>query len=114
MLADTIGPHSNLFRPPFGGRRPEVLSIARRLGLLPVMWNVTSYDWNCEPGDTIAQRVSKHIRGGDIILLHDGGHLGMGANRAQTVLATEQIITRYKNEGYNFVTISEMMTAAGA
>jgi peptidoglycan/xylan/chitin deacetylase (PgdA/CDA1 family) len=41
VLTDTIGEHSNLFRPPFGGRRPEVLSIAKRLGLLPVMWRIT-------------------------------------------------------------------------
>src|SRR5271166_6329264 len=40
-LHDAIGEHSNLFRPPFGGRRPAVLRAARELGLKPVMWNVT-------------------------------------------------------------------------
>src|SRR5690242_14130048 len=40
-LQDAIGEHSNLFRPPFGARRPAVLRIARELGLKPVMWNVT-------------------------------------------------------------------------
>jgi len=112
ILNETIGPHSKLFRPPFGGRRPAVLSIARRLGLTPVMWNVTSYDWNMERAPVIAERVSRHIRGGDVILMHDGGHLRMGADRAQTVLATDALISRYKSEGFRFVTISEMMNAA--
>ena len=31
-LQDAIGAHSNLFRPPFGGRRPATLRIARELG----------------------------------------------------------------------------------
>src|ERR1700689_3273470 len=31
-LQDAIGQHSNLFRPPFGGRRPAVLRVARELG----------------------------------------------------------------------------------
>ena len=34
-LTDAIGEHSNLFRPPFGGRRPAVLRIARQMGLEP-------------------------------------------------------------------------------
>lgn len=110
-LHDAIGEHSNLFRPPFGGRRPAVLRIARELGLEPIMWNVTGYDWNAPPSAVIEQKVAKQIHGGDVILLHDGGHKQMGADRSQTVLATENLIRRYKSEGYEFVTIPQMMTA---
>src|ERR1035437_9540075 len=45
-LEDAIGEHSNLFRPPFGGRRPAVLRVARELGLEPIMWDVNRYAWN--------------------------------------------------------------------
>ena len=108
-LHDALGDHSNLFRPPFGGRRPAVLRIARELRLEPIMWNVTSYDWNAPPAAVIEQKVAGKIRGGDIILLHDGGHKQIGADRSQTVIATDRLITRYKNEGYEFVTIPQMM-----
>lgn len=108
-LQDAIGEHSNLFRPPFGGRRPAVLRIARELGLEPVMWNVTGYDWSAPTAEVIERKVSKQIRGGDVILLHDGGHKQMGAERSQTVLATDHLITRYKTEGYEFKTIPEML-----
>jgi peptidoglycan/xylan/chitin deacetylase (PgdA/CDA1 family) len=108
-LQDAIGAHSNLFRPPFGGRRPAVLRIARQLGLEPVMWNVTGYDWNAPPSTEIERKVTKQIRGGNVILLHDGGHKQIGADRSQTVLATDQLIARYKSEGFKFVTIPEMM-----
>lgn len=111
-LHDAIGEHSNLFRPPFGGRRPAVLRTARELGLEPVMWNVTGYDWSAPPAPVIERKVVKQIRGGDVILLHDGGHKNMGADRLQTVLATDSVITRYQAEGYDFVTISKMMAVA--
>ena len=108
-LEDAIGEHSNLFRPPFGGRRPAVLRIVRELSLQPVMWNVTGYDWNAPPAAVIESKVAKQIRGGDVILLHDGGHRQMGADRSQTVLATDRVISPYKSKGYEFVTISQMM-----
>jgi len=112
-LHDAVGQHSNLFRPPFGGRRPAVLRIARELGLQPVMWNVTGYDWSSPPAAEIERKVSRQIRGGDVTLLHDGGHKEMGADRSQTVLATDHLITCFKEKGYEFVTIPQMMSCPG-
>jgi peptidoglycan/xylan/chitin deacetylase (PgdA/CDA1 family) len=100
---------SNLFRPPFGGRRPAVLRIARELGLDRIMWNVTGFDWTAPPSAVIEKKVENQIRGGDVILLHDGGHKQLGADRSQTVLATDHLIAKYKSEGYEFKTIPEMM-----
>jgi peptidoglycan/xylan/chitin deacetylase (PgdA/CDA1 family) len=111
-LQDAISEHSNLFRPPFGGRRPGTLRIARQLGLEPVMWSVTAYDWNAPQAAAIERKIFNKMRGGDVILLHDGGHKKMGTDRAQTVLATHHVIERYKAEGYEFVTIPQMMGKA--
>ncbi|HVN17900.1 MAG TPA: polysaccharide deacetylase family protein [Dongiaceae bacterium] len=111
-IRDAIGERSNLFRPPFGGRRPAVLRAVRELGLEPIMWNVTGYDWNAPPAAVIEGKVQKQIRGGDVILLHDGGHKHMGADRSQTVLATDHLISRYKSEGYEFKTIEQMLNGA--
>jgi len=111
-LGDAVGVQATFWRPPFGGRRPEVLRVARKLGLEPVMWNITGYDWNAPPAEQIEQKVRKQVRGGDVILLHDGGHLRFGADRAQTVIATDRLIARYKSEGYEFMTIPEMMLSS--
>ena len=113
-IQDAVGQHSNLFRPPFGGRRPATLRIARELGLVPVMWNITGYDWSAPSASEIEEKVSKRVRGGDVVLLHDGGHKDMGADRSQTVMATERLIGRYKSEGYEFVTVPEMMLSRTA
>jgi len=104
-LQETIGEHSKSFRPPFGGRRPATLRIARELGLETVMWNVTGYDWNAPPAAVIEKKIARQMRGGDVILLHDGSHRALGADRAQTVIATENLIRRYRDQGYEFVTV---------
>ncbi len=105
-LSDAVGEHSNLFRPPFGGRRPATLCIVRELGMEPVMWNVTGYDWNAPSAAVIEKKVARQMRGGDLILLHDGGHKVMGADRTQTAIATDNLIRRYKDQGYGFVTLA--------
>src|SRR5450759_2281553 len=110
-LTDAIGEHSNLFRPPFGGRRPATLRVARVLGLETVMWNVTGYDWNAPPASVIVEKGARRIRGGDVILLHDGGHRALGADRAQTVIATENLIQHCRDRGYEFVTVEAMMAS---
>jgi peptidoglycan-N-acetylglucosamine deacetylase len=107
-LTESVGEHSNLFRPPFGGRRPAVLRVAREMGLEPIMWNVTGYDWNAPSVEHIERKVTSKVRGGDVILLHDGGHRAFGADRSFTVAATDRLISRYKSEGFEFVTIPEM------
>ena len=106
-LTDAVGVHSNLFRPPWGARRPAVFRIVRQLGLQPVMWNVTGFDWNAPPAEYIERKVTRRIRGGSVVLLHDGGHLTLGADRSNTVRAVDRLIARYKAEGFEFVTVPQ-------
>lgn len=108
-IADATGLQAKLFRPPFGGRRPVTLCVAREFGLEPIMWNVTGYDWNAPPAEVIERKVTRRVGGGNVILLHDGSHQAMGADRSQTVIATDRLIARYRDKGYEFVTVPEMM-----
>ncbi len=100
---------AKLFRPPFGARRPATLRVARAMGYIPVMWSVTCYDWKATSADRVEAHAVKRIRGGDVILLHDGGHKRMGTDRSHTVEATDRIIRRYQDRGFEFVTVGEMM-----
>lgn len=103
---------SNLFRPPWGGRRPGVFGLVREIGLEPIMWSVTAYDWNAPSADYIERKVAAQIRGGEVVLLHDGGHAAFGTDRSRTTQAVDRLIARYKSEGYQFVTVPEMMSCA--
>jgi peptidoglycan/xylan/chitin deacetylase (PgdA/CDA1 family) len=76
------------------------------------MWNVTGYDWDAPSADYIEKKVTSKIRGGDVVLLHDGGHKAFGTDRSKTVEVVDRLISRYKGEGYQFISISEMMQPA--
>jgi chitin deacetylase len=106
ILADTIGEYSRLWRPPYGGRLPHVMMAAARMKLTAVMWSVNARDWATYTASEIEERVSKDIRGGDVVLMHDGG-----GDRTHTVEATDRLIRKFKAQGYRFVTVPEMMSA---
>jgi peptidoglycan/xylan/chitin deacetylase (PgdA/CDA1 family) len=110
-LEDAVGAPAPLFRPPFGGRRPNVLRTARSMGLEPIMWSVTGYDWSAPSSDAIVQKVTRQIgsrRQGEIVLLHDGSHLAFGADRSRTVEATRVVLEKYSGEAKKFVSVMEM------
>ena len=113
LLEDTLGVQVRYFRPPFGGRRPDVLRGARRQGLVPVLWNATGYDWRPYLPDRIytnlAHRIlrNKQAGHGSNLLLHDGGPGGIGVSRARTVTAVPMLIHRLQREGFHFVTVEK-------
>ena len=102
ILQDTLGITPHFFRPPYGARRPAVLRIARSLGLLPVMWNVTAKDWEPLGSEHILRNVDKGMqrnraRGrASNVLLHDASHLDAVEPhlRADTVAVTAALLGR--------------------
>lgn len=119
VLEDIAGVAVRYFRPPFGARRPVVLRIARELGLTPVMWNVTGYDWNPIGAEGILNNlqtgVARNQRQGRAsnLLLHDGGHRGMGAPRMDTVRAVERLLSKLDGTAMQFVTVDAWADAIG-
>jgi peptidoglycan-N-acetylglucosamine deacetylase len=113
-IADACGEKPKLFRPPFGGRRPGTFSTAREYEMTPIMWRVTCYDWSAKSNLSIEKKAERQIHGGEVILLHDGGHLELGTDRSHTIQATDNLVRRYKDEGYEFVTVPQMLSAAAS
>jgi peptidoglycan-N-acetylglucosamine deacetylase len=104
-----------LMRPPYGRRRPGTMRVLKEEGYVGITWSVTLWDWSKRvTTEKIMRKAEKHIRGGDVILLHDGCNVAMGYDRSHSVAATELILTQWKEqEGYTFVTIPEMIEATG-
>ncbi|MGC2743893.1 MAG: polysaccharide deacetylase family protein [Candidatus Angelobacter sp.] len=110
-LEDALGEKIALFRPPFGGRRPNVLRTARGMGLRPVMWSVSGHDWSAKSAAAIAEKVTRQVDAckkpqGEIVLLHDGGHLAFGIDRGFTVEAVRKLLEHYADK--RFVTVSAL------
>lgn len=111
-IEEATGAPVRFFRPPHGARRPDILRIARSLGLTPVLWNAIGYDWRRGRSATlIAESLLRGIarnqqRGrGSNLLLHDGGHTRMGVDRSRSVEATRLILARYAPGATRYVTV---------
>jgi peptidoglycan-N-acetylglucosamine deacetylase len=99
-----------LFRPPFGGRRPVTLRIARELGYEPIMWSVWCFDWRPTTANKVVHHALTRITGGDVIVLHDGGHVVIGADRTHTVQATEHIVGQCRSLAMGFTSLAQMLS----
>jgi peptidoglycan/xylan/chitin deacetylase (PgdA/CDA1 family) len=103
-----------LVRPPYGHRRPGTLRTLRAAGYVPLLWSITCFDWRRAATARAIARRGIRARGGDIVLLHDGSDVGIGAERSQTIAATEEILLRGAAVGYRFVTVPELAAAGDA
>jgi peptidoglycan/xylan/chitin deacetylase (PgdA/CDA1 family) len=101
MLEHITGTAVRFFRPPFGGRRPDVLSAALDLGMTPVLWNAMTDDWKERSGEAIAERLAERVdtlgrrEMAANVVLHDGGHQQLGLDRGPSVEAAKLLLDRY-------------------
>ncbi|WP_209121266.1 polysaccharide deacetylase family protein [Alkalihalobacillus sp. BA299] len=82
------------FRPPFGQFNEDTMAVAKTLGLTPVMWRISSMDWELKDNpQKIITNVLEHLEDGAIILLHE---------LKQTLEALPELITEIKAKGFHF------------
>lgn len=71
-LGDVLGVAPRLYRPPHGRQRACMSDEAQRCGERVVLWDVSAIDWGpMGSADNIEKRLAA-VRGGDIVLMHDG------------------------------------------
>ena len=106
VLRDFAGVNTTVIRPPYGNWDERCWISTRGAMSASIIWNVDSHDWE-EPGvQTILDICLGGVDSGDIILMHDGG-----GDRSQTVEALPQIIDGLREQGFEFVTVSELMAS---
>lgn len=110
-VKEASGVECRLFRPPWGARLPWTLRAVRSVGHEPILWSATSYDWRAHSAKQIVDNVARQVHGGDVILMHDGDCARPNGDRGFSVTATNELVRRYRDEGYEFVTVSRMMSS---
>lgn len=106
LIVETTGVHPRLFRPVAGYYDDVIIETAAEEQYQVIMWSwhQDSRDW-ANPGvGKIIQNVLPNVHPGDIILFHDAG-----GKRVQTVQALEVIIPALLKEGYELVTVSDLI-----
>ena len=109
LLEELTGKPVKYMRPPHGFRDWAVMEAASDFGLKVVNWSVIPRDWTNPGAQVIADRVCKDVAPGAIVLLHDGDAPAQKVSRQQTIEATSIIIDELRKNGYNFVTVSQLL-----
>ena len=107
-IETATGQRARWMRPPFGYRGPQLNAVIRQRGYAGVvMWSAKAYDWGEHNPDRIINRL-RGVRGGDIVLLHDGDHRTLEGDRRHTLAALEYWIPRWKDAGTRFTTLDDL------
>ena len=99
-----FGVKTRLFRPPEGVCDGKVLKLAREYGFEIILWAVDTRDWTCPPARAIEEEVLGAVSGGEIVLMHD-----YVAGKSCTPEALEKILAQLSADGYEFVTVNELL-----
>ncbi len=84
-------------RPPYGSYDESVIEAIP----FPIaLWSLDSMDWKLTDSDVICKLVVDNVKDCDVIIMHD--------KTAYTVDAVEKIIPKLREEGFQFVTLSDL------
>ncbi len=109
-IYNATGVRPHLFRPPYGADNHWVSLEAEDLGYVIIQWSVSGLNGrNDSRFDKLAQKVITNTKNGSIILLHDGSRLSNRTDRSQIIKALPIIIETLQQQGYQFVTIPELL-----
>ena len=97
-LTKVLGSSSKLMRPPYGAITDD---IRNSLDLSFIMWDVDSLDWKSKNEASILTEIQREVKNGSIILMHD--------IHAETVNALPKVIDYLKGQGYDFVTVPDLL-----
>lgn len=94
-----------LLRSPGGGEDRNTVSVTKEFGCSLILWSVDTRDWDHQNPYTVCRFVRQKVKDGSIILMHDL----YGA----TAEALPGVIEYLQGEGYELVTVSELLRRNG-
>ncbi len=103
-IAQVLGEEpAHIMRAPGGNFHDEIINTLWSLVDAEIGWDVDTMDWSRPGSDAIAE-VILSVQPGQVVLMHDGG-----GDRSQTVEALRTALPQLVEQGYRFVTISELI-----
>lgn len=93
------------FRAPFGDYSDRLMSAIEELDMVGVQWSIDSLDWKGLSAKGIFNRVVPKAKSGDIVLFHN--------NSDHVLDALPLVLSALKEQGFEFVTLSELVATEG-
>lgn len=102
-IEQVTGVRPDVLRPPYGSTSEDVQQVCREMGVVIANWNVDTEDWRVRDADAILNHVLDNARDGAIVLCHD--------LYPETAAAMEQAVAALVEQGYQLVSVSELLQA---
>lgn len=97
IIKNNLGYEPKIFRPTYG----SVSKLMRKtIDLDIILWNIDTMDWKYKNKNKIINNIMSQIEDGKIILMHD--------TKKITYETLKQLLPKLKEQGYQFVTVSEL------
>lgn len=110
-IRSATGEETQLFRPPYGFRTPWLMKLLKDKGYYIIAWDVMTNDWDSKKSSVeVVHDVLSRVRGGSIIVLHDGRSRHVEYERKNLVEALPQILESLRHQGYELVTVPELLS----
>lgn len=96
---NAIGHAPSIYRPPYGNANNSITEI---FGKASIGWSIDTFDWKDRNKDSVIEQIkSSGNLDGKVILMH--------SIYSSTVEASREVIPWLKSEGYQIVTVSELL-----
>jgi peptidoglycan/xylan/chitin deacetylase (PgdA/CDA1 family) len=100
-----IGVPTATFRPPFGSITKDLQNVTGELGYPIILWSIDPSDYLPISSERIYNHIMERVQDRDIILLHD--------LYDRTLEATRRLVPSLIEQGFQFVTVSELFHFSG-
>ena len=100
-IEEITGVSPKLVRAPSGDYDNKSIEVAESLYMKMIQWDCDSLDWKLLSVEEMYSRVTTKVQNGSIVLFHNGVK--------NTPEALDKILTKLEKDGYEFVTVSELM-----
>jgi len=96
------GVETRMFRPPYGAVNDRLRAVSQELGFAIINWSVDPKDWRDRDANLVANAILRSVHDKAIILSHD--------LYGTTAEAMERVIPELVAQGYQLVTVSELLS----
>ena len=104
-VLEGFGASPSLIRPPGGIISDSLKRVCEEKDYKIILWSVDTVDWKAPAPSRIIAEVKNNVAPGSVILMHD-----FVSGKSSTPAALRKIIPMLKDDGYKFVTVSELMS----
>lgn len=100
IVEQTVQLKMKLFRPPFGVTTPYMKKAIKKLNLHTLGWSVRSYDTVAKNPEKVFEKITKNLKRGDVVLLHDTSEL--------SISVLEKLLVHLMRNNMNVVTLDKL------